>query len=551
MPARSMPRQPAYNLCYNWGMKRQLETALSECIKELFNAETPVELTRPQEQFGDYATNAALQLAKTVGKPPREIAETLVKPIKQKLAGRVSGVSVAGPGFLNLTLSDEALTDAMGAKPAQNYKGQEILVEFGDPNPFKAMHIGHLYSYIVGDAIASLLETAGAKVQRLSYHGDVGLHVAKTIWAMQKDSEDNDIGQCYAKGAQAYEQDKQAKQQIDAINAQIYAGDPSIQKLYDEGKERSFSSFDAILSELGIKNDRRYLESESAAAGLKLVEQNIGKVFNKSDGAIVYEGEKVGLHTRVFITGKGLPTYETKDLGLTELKEEDYPGATLSVIITAHEQAEYFKVMLASLKEIQPSVAAKTKHLSHGFVSLSSGKMSSRTGDIYSADSLLKDVEKAAQKVSPNSGREVQIGAVKYAFNKHRLGGDVVYDTTESVSIEGNSGPYLQYAHARARSILSKAASEGKIDDLETGERTLARKISEYPEVVDKAVVELLPHYVCTYLYELAQTFNRFYENNRVIGDSRQAVRLALVTRYADTLKNGLTLLGIASPDKM
>ncbi len=314
----------------------------------------------------------------------------------------------------------------------------------------------------------------------------------------------------------------------------------------------AFHDFDSILEELGIKNDRRYLESQSAAAGLKMVEQNTGKVFDKSDGAVVYKGEKAGLHTRVFITGKGLPTYEAKDLGLTELKDEDYPDAKLSIIITAHEQAEYFKVMLAALAEINPPLAKKTKHLSHGFVSLSSGKMSSRTGDIYSADSLLADVEKAAQKVSPNSSREIQIGAVKYAFSKHRLGGDVVYDTTESVSLEGNSGPYLQYAHARARSILKKAqAKGGKIIDLEPGERTLARKISEYPEVVDKAVAELMPHHVCTYLYELAQTFNRFYENNRVIGDNREETRLALVARYADTLKSGLALLGIASPDKM
>ncbi len=535
-------------------MKQELETALAGCVKDLFGAQTDIELTRPEEKFGDYATNVALQLAKQAGKPPREIAETLAKSIHEKLGDKLSEVTVAGPGFINLKLSDGALAKAITTKPAQSHTGQEILVEFGDPNPFKAMHIGHLYSYIIGDAIASLLETAGATVRRLSYHGDVGLHVAKAIWAMQEEGYDaaKDVGALYAKGSGAYEQDEQAKRKIDDINAQVYANDPSIQKLYEAGRERSFNDFDSILKELGIRNDRRYLESQSAAAGLKMVGQNTGKVFDKSDGAVVYKGEKAGLHTRVFITGKGLPTYETKDLGLTELKDEDYPDAKLSIIVTAHEQAEYFKVMLAALAEINPALAKKTKHLSHGFVSLSSGKMSSRTGDIYSADSLLADVEKAAQKVSLDSGREIQIGAVKYAFNKHRLGGDVVYDTTESVSLEGNSGPYLQYAHARARSILKKAqVKSGEITDLEPGERTLVRKISGYPEVVDKAVNELLPHHICTYLYELAQTFNRFYENNRVIGDNREATRLALVTRYADTLKTGLALLGIASPDKM
>jgi len=534
-------------------MKAEIKKVIAGCVGDAFGVDVSVELSRPEEKFGDYATNTALQLAKRTGKPPREIAEKLATATMEKLGGRISEVSVAGPGFLNLKLSDKALLDALDTKPAQTYKGKEALVEFGDPNPFKAMHIGHLYSYVAGDAIASLLEAAGAKVRRLSYHGDVGLHVAKASWAIQKnDPGAGDTGRFYAEGAQAYERDEKAKRQIDDINARIYAEDPAIRRLYEEGRRRSFDDFDAILRQLGIKNDSRYLESESAAKGLKIVEQNTGKVFKKSDGAVVYEGEKVGLHTRVFITGKGLPTYETKDLGLTELKDDDYPEATQSIIITAHEQAEYFKVMLAALKEIDAGLAAKTKHLSHGFVSLSSGKMSSRTGDIYSAAGLLKDVKEAAHKVSPNASHEIQIGAVKYEFNKYRLGSDVVYDTDESVSLEGNSGPYLQYAHARARSILRKAnAKSGKINSLEPGERTLVRKIAEYPETVDKAVVELLPHHICAYLYELAQTFNRFYENNRVIGDEREKLRLELVTRYADTLRDGLTLLGIASPDKM
>jgi arginyl-tRNA synthetase len=535
-------------------MRDKLEQQVAETCKSLFDVNISVELTRPEEQFGDYSTNVALKLSKQLGKKPREIADALAEKLQGELAEQVSEVSVAGAGFINLKLTDRALLESMRAKPAKTYAGQEVLVEFGDPNPFKAMHIGHLYSYIVGDAICSLLKAAGAQVKRLSYHGDVGLHVAKAIWAMQDGSVKNDIGTFYAKGAKAYAEDKQAKEQIDKINAQIYSNDPKIQELYKEGKKRSFADFDSTLEELNIKTDRRYLESESAPAGIDMVKQNTGKVFAKSDGAIVYEGEKAGLHTRVFITGKGLPTYETKDLGLTVLKDKDYPDAKLSVIITAHEQAEYFKVMLAALAEINPSVASKTKHLSHGFVSLSSGKMSSRTGDIYSAASLLSDVEQVAKKLFPNTARDMEMGAIKYAFTKHRLGSDLIYDINESISLEGNSGPYLQYAHARARSILSKAEEGGKIDNeakLEAGERSLVRKIGESSEVVDKAVNDLLPHHICTYLYELAQAFNRFYEQNRVLGDPRQDLRLGLVQQYAETLQFGLKLLGIAAPDKM
>jgi arginyl-tRNA synthetase len=210
--------------------------------------------------------------------------------------------------------------------------------------------------------------------------------------------------------------------------------------------------------------------------------------------------------------------------------------------------------MLAALAEIDPPTAKRTKHLAHGFVSLSSGKMSSRTGDVYHAVSLLTDVKRAAEKQFPGTARDIRTGAIKYEFIKHRLGGDLVYDVAESVSLEGNSGPYLQYAYARAQSILSKAGEPGALNDgaeLQPAERALARKISQYAETVDKAAGELMPHHICTYLYELAQQFNRFYEGNRVVGDPRQDLRSALVGRYAETLKSGLRLLGIAAPDKM
>jgi arginyl-tRNA synthetase len=547
-------------------MGDQLEQKIAEVCKALFpeaaGAGLTVELTRPEAKFGDFSTNTALQLAGRLGRPPREVAEELAVKLRETLGDDVAKVDIAGPGFINLTLSDQVLLAGLDTGPARSYEGREVLVEFGDPNPFKAMHVGHLYSYIAGDAISSLLEAAGATVRRLSYHGDVGLHVAKAIWAMRQEGYDPaaGMGAAYAAGTQAYENDPAAKEEIDAVNAQIYAGDASIKELYDEGRERSFEGFDAVLKQLGIKNDKRYLESQSTPAGVKMVEQNTGTVFTKSDGAIVYEGEKAGLHTRVFITGKGLPTYEAKDLGLTALKEQDYPEAVLSVIITAHEQAEYFKVMLAALAEIEPDTAKKTRHLSHGFVSLSSGKMSSRTGDIHEAADLLNDVAAVAKKAFPDSAEEVRIGAVKYAFARHRLGGDLVYDVKESISLEGNSGPYVQYAHARARSILRKAGAEAGKDgalknaagaELEADERLLVRKLGDYAGTVDKAVQDLMPHHVCTYLYELAQEFNRFYERNRVIGDPREELRLGLVRHYAETLQFGLKILGMVAPDKM
>jgi arginyl-tRNA synthetase len=560
---------------------QEIIKTLKRAAKDLFNVDIEPDLTRPEEQFGDYTSNIAMQLAGKLNKnePSLKLRPTSPREIAVALASKLHGqegikeVNIAGPGFINLKLSDETLFKNLDKEPAKAYVGQEILVEFGDPNPFKEMHIGHLYSYLVGDALSNLLEASGAKVQRLSYHGDVGLHVAKAIYGMQQLDKGRegrplenirgenwqafiDLGEAYAEGAQAYGHDERAKEKINEINQHIYAGDnPEVNRFYKEGKNRSFEYFDKILAEIKVKTTKRYLESQTTPEGIEFVKQNIGKVFEESDGAVVYRGEKVGLHTRVFITSKGLPTYEAKDLGLAELKNKDYPDAAKSIIITAHEQSEYFKVMLAALKEFDEELANKTTHLAHGFLSLSTGKMSSRTGEVYGAVNLLDDVAQEQKKKYPDSPEGTDLAAIKYGFLKHRLGTDIIYDVKESVSLEGNSGPYLQYAHARAKSILAKAAENSPLSTLtsplELGERSLARKLSEYPEVIEKATKELMPHHIATYLYELAQVFNRFYEKSRVIGDERQNIRLKLVSSYADVLKNGLGLLGIDAPDKM
>ncbi len=532
----------------------ELRAALETAAGKLFDVDIDVDLTRPEEKFGDYASNAALRLAKQLGKNPREVAEGLAAELKGH-ALLAEPPQVAGPGFLNFKLTDEKLarTALTAADLPQPLKDQEILVEFGDANPFKEMHIGHLYSLIVGDAIASLLQADGGKVRRLGYHGDVGRHVAMAIWGMRNNK--GSISECYAAGAKAYEDDENAKAEIQVINEHVYKhDDEDINKLYEQGRSQSLAEFEKIYELLGLKYDHDYFESEATPVGLKFVEEN-QNVFKRSDGAVVYDGEKVGLHTRVFITSNGLPTYETKDLGLAELKNQDYPNAARSVIITANEQSEYFKVMLAALAQIDPALAKKTTHLAHGFISLSTGKMSSRSGNVYTAMKLLLEIKDAVHKQYPDSPvrKEVTFAAVKYAFLKHRLGSDIALDIKESISLEGNSGPYLQYAHARARSILTKAGkvTSKDLNNLESGERSLARKISEYPEAIAKATAELMPHHICTYLYELAQTFNRFYESNRVLDDPRQELRLQLVTSYAGVLKHGLGILNIAAPDKM
>ena len=288
--------------------------------------------------------------------------------------------------------------------------------------------------------------------------------------------------------------------------------------------------------------------------GLETVRRHIGEVYEESDGAIIFDGDKYGLHKRVFINSQGLPTYEAKEVGLIMLKKQDY-NFDKSVIITGNEQEQYMAVVQKSIEQFAPELTAVSSHLTHGLVKLQGGvKMSSRKGNIMRAVDVLDEAAAANRELTGQDNQSTVLGAVKYAFLKNRIGGDIIYDPKESVSLEGNSGPYLQYAHARARSILRKADAGGRIgavDGLEPGERSLVRKMTEYNEAVDRAVAELMPHHICTYLYELAQTFNRFYEKNRVIGDERQELRLGLVAAYVETLKSGLEILGIDAPDKM
>jgi arginyl-tRNA synthetase len=286
---------------------------------------------------------------------------------------------------------------------------------------------------------------------------------------------------------------------------------------------------------------------------MQLVKAHTPGVFAESDGAVVYKGEDAGLHTRVFVTSKGLPTYETKDLGVITNEVKDF-AYDKRILITGNDQSEYMKVVFAALRAIDAELAAKQNHLTNGTVRFGSGeKMSSRLGNVTSATEVIKTVGAAVEAETEELRSQVTLGAIKYSFLKHRLGGDIAFDVNESVSLEGNSGPYLQYAHARARSILAKAPNfeAGGLHDMTAPERSLARKLTEYSEVVEQAVTEFMPHHICTYLYELAQVFNRFYEQSRVIGDEREAMRLTLVRTYALTLEQGLGLLGIAAPEKI
>ncbi len=529
-------------------MREKIDSAIKNALAQL-GAEGAFVVERPRAmEHGDYATNAAL------------VAKVDAQALADKL-GSIEGiekVEVVGK-FINFRLARQALVP----KPqeiAQLYAGKKVLVEYTDPNPFKEFHIGHLMSNTIGESIARLFEVSGAKVERANYQGDVGLHVAKAIWGKQQKPEAS-WGEAYVYGASEYEAHKD---EVDALNKTIYdKSDTEVNALYDEGRAKSLEHFEEIYKKLGTTFKHYFFESETAQPGLALVRGNTGSVFVESEGAVIYAGEQDGLHTRVFINKAGLPTYEAKDLGLLELKARIGTFDT-SVTVTASEQKEYFKVVLAAAKRINEvqDIAQKTRHITHGMMRFADGKMSSRVGNVITGESLLSDlIEGSKEKMqgrtladADKTAEQVAVGAIKYAVLKQGSGRDIIFDPEKSLSLEGDSGPYLQYALVRALS-LTKAAQEAGIspglEDMPAEASALERILIHYPSVVERAAREMEPHYVTTYLTEVAGAFNSWYASSRVIGGASPHYGVWLAYATIKTLKDGLNVLGIPAPQEM
>ena len=554
-------------------MIQELAEHIRDAVKHAFDVDEHVDLTRPEPQFGDFSTNVALKLAGKLGKKPRDVAEKLAESIRE--LDEVIETSVAGPGFINIRLKDAALLKLWSLEPLQTYRHQTVITEYSDPNPFKVLHAGHLYTSVMGDAISNLVACAGGEVHRVNFGGDVGLHVGKTMWAIgsalggfsveklavvPESEHANWLAARYVEGTNAYEENEEAKAEIVTLNKKIYQihtendHESDIAQVYWTTREWSYDYFNEFYARIGTKFEKYYPESAVSDRGLQEVKAQVGEVFSESNGAVVFAGEAFGLHTRVFINGEGLPTYEAKDVGLIFTKYDEY-HFDRSIVITGNEQEQYMSVVLKAVEQFAPELAQSSTHLTHGLVKLAGGvKMSSRKGNFLRAVDVLDIAREANQEANDTTDERVSLGAVKYAFLKVRMGGDIIYNPKESVSLAGNSGPYLQYAYARARSILAKAG-ETRADEadivFDPSERALLVKLSEYQEVLARAVSDLMPHHVCTYLYELAQAFNRFYEQSRIVGDPRESTRLLLVDKYAQTLKSGLDVLNISAPDRL
>lgn len=581
---------------------------------------------------GEYTTNIAMKLAKSLKKSPMEIALQVVGKVNskklrvkskeqdlnnakedQKISGckthnkklqgtddvlrAIDRVEAVAPGFINVFLSEAVLSSQISEvlNHAERYgksqtlvsldlrgeadgNAKRIMVEFAHPNTHKAFHIGHLRNITTGESIVRLLEATGHEVVRANYQGDVGMHIAKCLWAMTHLTECDPasvrgkdihvrvefLGKAYAAGSTRYEADEAAKKETGEINKQIYAKDPAIYPLYQETRAWSLEYFTAIYERVNTHYDRFYFESEFYELGKKYVAEGVKKgIFEESDGAIIFPGEKYNLHNRVFITKEKNATYEGKEIGLGRVQfDEHHPDLIMHVV--GPEQAGYFQVLFAALAHMFPDTKGKEYHKVYGWVKLKHGKMSSRTGQVVLGEWLLDEAKRSIYEILKQSRSEYTdaerdeiaekgaVAAVKYAFLRVGTDQEISFDLKESVSFDGDSGPYLLYTYARCMSVINKAMKEKEVVTVDMAlnpeERALARLLYFYPEIVAGAASNLAPNTLCTYLFRLASVFNLFYQKHTIVG---APIRHKLTVATAQVLHNGLYLLGIETAKRM
>lgn len=560
---------------------------IKEELQHISGSTISFSLDQPEDfKYGDYATNIAFSFSKTKNISSKMCAEELATILLEKLHDVVEKIEVARQGFINFYLKDDVRTDEVEdiatygiLRPILEEKA---LVEYTDPNCFKVFHIGHLMANTIGESISRVYEMRGYDVMRVCYPSDIGRNVAMGVWGTMKKASEKPpadaslkekitfLGMCYAYANSQYETNDEAKYDIIEVNRAIYEGTNSeIMEVYAEGRALSLAYFDSLYEKLGTTFDAFIYESEVADPGLAIVKEYLAKgVFEESDGAIVYKGEQDGLHTRVFVNAQGLPTYEAKDLGNYVKKMELLPDASHYVVVTANEQNEYFKVINKVSEKIYPNLVGKLAHVGHGMMRLPEGKMSSRTGNVIGGEDMLNMIsERLQEKVTEMRAEEkdkaqlvndIAVGAIKFSILKIAPGKDIAFDFEKSISFEGDSGPYLQYTHARLCALLDKAKE--KAIGFEYGytvnvsEKELERTLLAYSNVLEKTYNDLGPHHIVQYLLALTRVFNSMYARTQMIDETNKdqsSYYVMLSTATKHILAHGLYVLSIKAPERM
>jgi len=584
-----------------------IKDKLVKLLKEITEAKE-INLEFPDNpEFGDFTTNIALVSAKDKGESPRKVAEEIVKKLgsSKDLSEIVEKIDIAGPGFINFWLKHDVLvsnliqidTEKEKYGTSNIGKGKVWGIEHTSPNPNKAMHLGHLRNNVTGMAISNLAETMGFKVIRDCVDNDRGIAIAKLMWGYLKFAKqdggtaadinywfdnqgewrtpedlglrpDRFVDQLYVKGSTDFEADKNVEELVRKMVVDWEAGEPKIWALWKKVLDYSYKGQEMTLTRLGNKWDRVWHEHEHYKQGKEMVEDGLKKgIFKKlKDGAIITDLSKFNLTDTIVMKSDGTALYITQDLALTKLKKETFKADRLFWVI-GPEQSLAMQQMFAVCEQLGIGKKKDFTHLVSGYMSIKGqGKMSSRLGNVVYIDELLDLAKGKVKKIMDGSdfkademeeiAENVGIGAVKYSILKVCRVQDIAFDINESVSVEGNSGPYLQYTVARINSVLAKSTSKDKVlgsDDsnLNDEELTVLRSLIQFSGVLELALKSYFPNLICNYLFELAQKYNHLYNSHKIVGGDNEKFDLALSAGVVQVLKNGLKILGIKTPERM
>ena len=589
-------------------IEESLKAAIQQSLTLLFQVDEEVVLQPTKKDFEGNYTYVVFPLVKQLRKSPADIANAIGEYLKANTTFVVSYNVVQG--FLNLNLHNSVWIDTLNDILADKNFGlldrlnQSVMVEYSSPNTNKPLHLGHLRNNFLGFAVSQILEARGYDVVKTCLVNDRGVHICKSMWAYQQfgngeTPESSGIKGDHLAGKYYVEFDKHYKREIEVLMSEGMTEEeakknaPSIKAVqemlikWEQGDEATvalwkkmntwvFAGFNETYNKIGVSFDKTYYESNTYLLGKDLVEDGLarGIFFKKENGSVWIDLKEEGLDEKLVLRADGTSVYITQDLGTTDMKFNDFQNDK-SIWVVGNEQDYHFQVLFAIMKKLGRKYADGCYHLSYGMVDLPSGKMKSREGTVVDADDLVAEMIETAEATTRERGKiddfsteeannlfqMLALGALKYFLLKVEPKKRMLFNPAESIDFQGNTGPFIQYTHARICSILRKAESLQisvnkivKVVDVEKIETELIFVLSEYPAAIRKAGDDYSPSILANYIYELAKTFNQFYAEVSIMNETdtdKQQFRLALIKSVSETIQRATALLGIEVPIRM
>ena len=586
-------------------------TAAQAAVKALYGQDVPekmVQLQKTRSEFEGSLTLVVFPFVKMARKSPEQTGQELGDYLVAH-CDAVSKYNVV-KGFLNLSIADEAWlglladidADAHYGEKVANEQSPLVMIEYSSPNTNKPLHLGHVRNNLLGWSLAQIMQANGNRVVKTNIVNDRGIHICKSMLAWQKwgngetpessgKKGDHLIGDYYVAFDKHYREEikqlvaqgmdeEQAKQEAPLIKeahemlVKWEQGDAEVRALWEKMNSWVYAGFDETYQKMGVSFDKIYYESQTYLKGKAKVEEGLAKgLFERhEDGSVWADMTNEGLDQKLLLRSDGTSVYMTQDIGTAEMRFQDYPIDKM-IYVVGNEQNYHFQVLSILLDRLGFKWGKELVHFSYGMVELPNGKMKSREGTVVDADDLMQLMVEDARRVSDEAGKNVDMteaekqeiarivgmGALKYFILKVDARKNMLFNPEESIDFNGNTGPFIQYTHARIRSILRKAGNSGSASFTSTStladkEVELIQKMSEYGAAVEQAGKDYSPSGIANYCYELTKVFNQFYHDYSILNEEDEAkkqLRLVIARNVAKILKNGMALLGIEVPERM